>query len=325
MSNHTMPPLPIVDGHFFIDNSTLETYTKCRRSYEYNGLRRRILRESRAGLEFGKLLHECLELRYKWEGKTGQSALDTTFDKEVEAKQVDLIEAFFRRTDLPDNMEYRTSAYAQEVILLYNKYYITEPFTVAKLADGTPLVETPFALELGTVDHPSGPVIVMWSGKIDLVSLWDNRDLMHVDHKSSKMGGERFFDDYILDQGQRGYAWALQRIVGQPVSHYVINGLICRKPTQTGTAIEFKRRRLPIDQDSILEWQENTLRLVEDLFRDHARAYFPMETAWCNGKFGACQYKDVCNVGRTGRGVLLYGNLFTDNTWSPLNDPHKTS
>lgn len=314
------PPLPIVDGHFFIDNSTLETYTRCRRSYEYNGLRRRILRESRAGLAFGGLLHECLELRYRWEGTTGKSPVDPVFDKEVEAKQVALIETFFRRSDLPPNMEYRTAAYAQEVIMLYNKYYMTEPFDVAKLADGTPLVETPFSLQLGTLVGPDGtPLTIQWTGKIDLVVRWDGRDVMHVDHKSSKMGGDRFFDDYILDQGQRGYAWALQKIVGIPVSHFVINGLIVRPPSKTGAGIEFKRRKIPVDADSIVEWQENTLRLVEDLFRDYARGYFPMETAWCNGKFGPCQYKDICNVPRQGRGVLLYGGLYVDNEWSPLN------
>lgn len=317
-----IPPLPIIDGHFFIDNSSLEHFTTCRRSYEYHDIHKRTLKAAKAGLLFGGLLHSCLEMRYRWEATTGLSPRDSRFDTEVEQKQFDFIKNFYRQP-LPQEMEYRTEAYAQECILLYNKYYLSEPFTIARDSTGKPLVEVPFSLELGTIAGPDNkPVVVMWTGRIDLVAEWDRNVFMHGDHKSSKIGGDRFFDDYVLDQAQRGYAWALQRILGRTVGGFFVNGLICRPPTKTGKPFDFIRRKFTIDDpDTLVEWQENTLRLVEDIFHDYSREYFPMETKWCNGKYGACQYRDVCNVRRQGRRALLYGGLFQDNTWSPLNKP----
>lgn len=324
VSSDWYPELPIVDGHFLIDNSSLEYYTTCRRSYEYHTLHRRVLAESRSALAFGGLIHRCLELRYAWESTTGQNPLDTAFD-EIERQQVAIIEDHFRDTPVSEG-DHRTAALAHEVVLLYNKYYVNEPFEILKDTTGKPLVEVPFALTLGTLEFQGRPIVVVWTGRLDAITRWtaDNK-VVHMDHKTSSIGGDRFFNDFLNDQGQIGYAWALQKILQMRVEGFCINALFIRRPTATGSSIEFKRRKYPLDSERIDEWQFNTLSLVSDVLRDYDRKFFPMESKWCNGKYGQCPYLDVCTVPPLGRRAMLYSGLYRDDDWSPLNKPTPTA
>ena len=325
-----IPDLPFVydetskTPYFFIDNSTLERFTTCKRSYLYYGLHKRETRQIGSALSFGTLIHSCLDLRYRWLAKHATRSTDSTIYKtEVETAQHHLIEEHFKNNPI-DISDHRTAAMAREVCSIYDWTYAQEPFSVAT-SDKGPIVEVPFAVPLGIVHYRSIPVQIMWTGRIDLGVEWDDGKFMHGDHKTTSMGGEQYFESFINDQGQIGYCWATQKILNLQVSGFFINALVVRKPTKTGTSIEMMRRRYYVEQERIDEWEYNTLQLVSSLFEDHAAERFPMETKWCVGKFGRCSYLDICSVNPSGRLPILYSNLFGDVVWSPLNKTTQTT
>lgn len=59
-----LPPLPLVDGAFLIDNSSLEHFQLCRRLYELSDIRRYRLVVPAAGRNFGSCLHVGWKERY---------------------------------------------------------------------------------------------------------------------------------------------------------------------------------------------------------------------------------------------------------------------
>lgn len=302
--------LPLVDDHLFIDASTLEKYTTCRRSYEYYGLHKRRLAGERPALIFGQALHKALELHYR-----GADVLDV----------VQAIHSVFRESGPIPEGDHRTAAFCQDVFLAYTANYPVEPFDVlTDAATGQPLVESPFSLPLGLVTYQGRPIQVVWTGRLDLIVKF--RELpappFHLDHKTTSIMGEKYFDEYMNEQAQIGYAWATKKMLGlERPEGFMINAICSRPPTKTGKGTEFRRQRFFLDNDRLDEWEENTLEQVQGLVRDAERGVFPMHMKWCVGKYGKCSYFDVCSLPRDERIGFLHSTLYTDVTWSPLNPP----
>src|ERR1035437_1735918 len=133
-----MKPLPLTNGHLFIDNSTLELLTTCPRSMEYAKLEKRIINAPSPALDFGSAIHLALEERYKNHIKP---------DEECYTAQAKVITDFFEANP-PSNDEPRSANWALEVIKHYNQQYHTEPFNLLLDSEGKPLVELSFALPL---------------------------------------------------------------------------------------------------------------------------------------------------------------------------------
>jgi len=302
LAHAALPPLPVIDGHLFIDNSTLERFTTCARSYEYYGLHKRQLAEGKPALTFGKAVHAGLEAHYR---------------EEPIEKQMRSIQDVFVESPVPID-EYRNAAFANDVMAAYRTEHLAEPFEVLRAEDDKPLLEVPFAYELGSVEG----ITIMWTGRIDMMVRWDDGRCSHVDHKTTSRGGATFFDEFINDQAQLGYCWATRKALGKTCG-FMINGLVCRAPTRTGKGLEFIRQRFDVTNDRIDEWQDNTMWIIHNLIAMHKHNMLPMETKWCCGKYGKCPYLDVCSVQRSSRLGLLYSNLYEPVTWSPLNQETK--
>lgn len=64
MSN--LPPLPLIDGCLFIDNSHwVEPMMTCNRLHEYESLWQRVSSAEKSALNFGTAQHMAREYRYK--------------------------------------------------------------------------------------------------------------------------------------------------------------------------------------------------------------------------------------------------------------------
>ena len=52
---------------------------------------------------------------------------------------------------------------------------------------------------------------------------------------------------------------------------------------------------------------------VDDVLANLKRGFFPMEDAWCMGKYGRCEFFEVCTAEPAQREAMLASGLYTDN------------
>lgn len=332
----TLPPLPLIDGKLFIDNSFIELLTTCPRALQYNSLLRRIGAGENAALNFGTAIHHALEYRYR-------NYRNVSPDLFLEDELAVLLGAYFDEHPCPED-DWRNLNWAIEVMKKYNERYANEPFNLLVGDDGVPLVEMSFALPLfkynGWFLKPLGeePMIeVVYTGKIDLPVIWDDQ-LFIIDHKTTSMLGDQFFNEMRMSAQQKGYSWAFQTLTGRKVAGFCINAIRSKQPPQyvlngaekdyrgkklTPTAWwqeSLQRERVYLKDGDLDEWKDNLIHLVEEFFFNYQRAYFPMKTKWC-AMYGKCQYYDVCSLAAPDRGLMLSSGLFANNVWTPLKQP----
>lgn len=297
------PLLPPDDNTIFIDNSTLERFAKCARSFEYYAINRRCGNATRIALVFGTAVHAALEARYKGLELGNQIAAGMNILNTIE---------------IPPE-EHRNAEFLRNVVSQYDTFCMTNDDYEPIAVNGVPFVEHAFALPLGSVAGPNGARYnVVYTGKIDLLVKYQDR-ILPVDHKTTSMFGPSFFDEFVNSSQPHGYAWAAQQLLQQPIDGYMINAIVVRKPTRTGTSIEFARQPYFLESGRVDEWRENTLWLIQRFVNDWINKMFPMETTWCCNKYGKCEYFNVCTVAREGREKVIKSNLYTDVVWNPLH------
>lgn len=294
--------LPIKDNALFIDNSTFEEYTTCPRRYEYYGLRRREAVEGRTALTFGTIIHEALAAHY--DGRDPLPVIAKAFTEWQ-----------------PPFDDHRNEQFAMRRIKEYQERYPEEQFTIVPFDDKSG-IELPFAVPLFHYHHPhlndDKPFIVVWTGRIDLVTRWED-GLWVMDHKTSSMTGDSYWRAFENNNAQRGYCWAVSQVLQQPLRGFVINVISSRKPAVRSIGKDpFERQRFHVTEDSLDEWKTNTIRSLSSLFDEVANNYLPMRTAWCS-QYGGCEYLPICTVARDQRETVLASGLYQPVTWSPLH------
>jgi len=309
LSDHTHEHFPnlqsiLIDNSLFIDNSTLETFTTCPRAAFYQlGLKRTISRK-KAALGFGGAVHKILEQRYL----RGTNPLLGEDPKLCLQAGLDIL-----KDSAIDPEDFRTPDYLIEV---WDKYQAKYPVETFEVVDG--FVEKEFAIPLGVVYAGSLEVPVVWTGRIDAII--GDRDLYRVlDHKTTTMMGPSYFEEFNISSQMMGYTWAASHLLGREINGVLINAIALRKPTKTGKGIEFERMHVYITPENLVEWRNNTLYVIGDLLRYWAQNYFPMHTKQCVGKYGRCQYYDVCTLPQSQRLTMLNTNLYEKTSWNALS------
>lgn len=294
-----------------VDNTSKELFETCARAAEYYSVVRRTLRADRPSLNFGSVIHKALVPRKlneeNWQEKQEKVIID------------------YYKTYTPPIDEWRTADRALDAIKHYNKAYPLdkEPF---KVIEGT--VELPFKIKLGEADLNASvtthagtffvkKVIIYWTGKIDGIVDYSGSILI-LDHKTTSILSANFYDDFVLSSQMHGYTWA-GRHLGYNVTGLLLDVLALRKPSRTGTPTEFQRQRYFYTEELLQEWERDTFTLITDFLEHLCRAYFPKSPKWCFGKYGRCQYWDVCSQIPAQREAMLLSDLYQPVTWSPLN------
>jgi len=293
-----------------VDNSSKELFETCARASQYYSVERRKGAGERPSLNFGHIIHAALAPRKlneeNWQEKQEKIIID------------------YYNTYSPPIDEWRTADRALDAIREYNKSYpaTEEPF---KIITGT--VELPFRIKLGeadlnaTVTTHAGTffvrkVVIYWTGKID--GIVDYGVNLILDHKTTSIIGSQFYDDFVLSSQMHGYTWAGRKL-GYPIEGLLLDVLAVRKPSRTGTPTEFQRQRYFYTEQHIAEWEKDTFTLITDFLEHLCRDYFPKSPKWCFGKYGRCQYWDVCTQVPEQRNAMLHSDLYQPVTWSPLN------
>ncbi len=81
----------------------------------------------------------------------------------------------------------------------------------------------------------------------------------------------------------------------------------------------YARDRTFLRPGQLDDWHQNTMALVETFLWHYQRDYLPMMKKECIGKYGKCQYYEVCSLSKEQRETILNSGMFTDNNWTPLN------
>lgn len=310
-----------------IDNSALENFSACDRASFY----RLILGRTSAGssaLTYGKAIHAALEVLYR-----------DGFDL---SRMLSAGAAVFA-LDPPGEGEWRTYSTFQQAILGYcSRYGIDEvsgdvfvpltdtnnrPCVEAKFEDQlgelTLNCEIPFSCEQLVVGSESqAPLYVsklhiMWTGMIDLLAQQNER-LWVVDHKTTSVEGPSYYDSFNMSQQFIGYIRSARKLTGLDVTGALLNVIIGRKPTKTGTNLDFSRRFYEYPEHLIAEWQDDVLSLIEDFVERLKSGYFPKRTLWCTNKFGTCPFMNVCTLPEAHRDMMLHTSAYSTYTWNPL-------
>lgn len=318
---NNLPPLPLTDGAFLIDNSGLELL-RCPRLFEYQFLRRRVKADAKAGRNFGSTIHIGQAVRYRGSQNNAPSPVIVT---EIQTEMAKWL------AENPQPLEdFRSYDHACKMMEVYNSIYGNEPFKILKNNKGEPIVEASFLLPIGEVQYPGivMTIPIWYTGKVDL-GIEDNNGTWVLDTKTTFQYGETFDRQMQRDSGQKGYVWALQQILGFKPHGYIINAIRVRRakrgdeynatPSAPIDSSDFKRIPFYVSQEDLDTWRTNLLAKVAMIFQFHANGFFPEYEGQCVGKYGLCDFYDVCSLGVSQREAALASSLYEDNTWSPLN------
>jgi hypothetical protein len=305
-------PLGNNDYELHVDNTSKELFETCARAAEYYSVYRREGVGERAALFRGSVIHEALGIRKR------SNFLNPNFEKEQIAH---IITRYLDKDFGPD--EWRTAEHAVDTIILYNKQWpiASEPYT---LLQGT--TELPFKILLGKAELNSEitthagtfhvrNVYIYWTGIIDAIVNYGQTLVM--DHKTTSILGPQFFDDFVLSSQMNGYVWSARKL-GYPAVGLLLDAIAGRKPTKTGVAHEYQRNRYYYEEQHLAEWEKDTFTLITDFLEHLCRGYFPKSPKWCFGKFGRCQYWDICSSIPDRRMGLIQSDLYKPVTWSAL-------
>ena len=314
----SLPPLPLIDNHLFIDNSFLESWVSCPRLAEYSFLHKKTAAQSKPSLNYGGAIHHALAHRYR--------TCPDYLDPSCQAAQEELLTEWFNEKPNPID-DHRQLDLANKMITAYNDKYFSEPFKVLELKSGL-AVELPFVFKLmdSVLSYTNETITIMYSGRIDLAVTEDGQNFI-VDHKTTSMLGDQFFKGLSVAPQMLGYCVGLERTLGIKCDGFIVNALRVpspRKRTEMSFSGEdFQRLKVYLHEGQLAEWEKNTKTLVKELLWHYWQGYMPQKKTYCVNKFGLCQYFDVCQVPEENRELLLNSGMFVDNTWSPLIDFHK--
>lgn len=309
-----------------IDNSSLENFAACDRASFY----RLIIGKTSAGssaLTYGKAIHAALEIFYR-------DGYDISRMLAAGAKQFEL--------DPPDLGEWRTYQTFEKAIVTYCRHYglseVSSDSFIPLTLNGAPAVEAKFEDHLGEVTinaelpfsreqlvvdaTEAGPFFVsklhiVWTGMVDVIAHQEPNNWI-VDHKTTSVEGPSYYDSFNMSQQFIGYVRSTRKLTQQPINGALLNVIIGRKPTKTGTNLDFSRRFYVYPEHLVAEWQDDVLSLIEDFVERLKSGYFPKRTLWCTNKFGTCPFMDVCTLPEEHRNMMLDTSKYTTYTWNPL-------
>lgn len=295
----------------FIDASSLDRWMHCPREFAYYYLCQRESVGDYAGRFLGKVVHAALE---RWYKRPATEPLAETI-----GHMDTIIDNFYSsRRSISD--DYRTSAYAKEVVRKYVGTYPSETHAIAKLQDGTPAIEMAYAIPFCRLNVKGyKPITAVVTGKVDCV-LESPDGLVVRDIKTSSIGGETFYRQFLLSQQLFGYCWAVAYITGKPVKSFVIDAIFTRAITATGKGIECMRYPYTLQPDSLDGWYNNTKEILQSISDALSEHRFPRYSAACTRRYGTCEYLlNICGLDPAAEIKVLNDPMLYDPvTWTPL-------
>lgn len=318
-----------------LDYSTLAKGMECWRQLENYSLHSREAARDQSATLFGKLFHSCEELR-----------LYNGWTDDMRAAQHKLItEHFLFHPSSPE--DHRTASRMIQVLRAYEERYREDGLREkVYVHEDKPFIERAFKIEVATVEintnvpyHieqlvtgtedridtvdflPIRKLHILYTGRIDLV-LSDSNMLWVMDHKTSSR--DDGLEQFRLSLQTRGYTWAAQRLLGQPLAGCIINSVVIMPPLKSDRAVisprtRFDRKPFFYSQDSLLEFEDNLRALVSDFVAMLVRGYFPQTARSFKSPCDMCDYRENCSLPFKDRERDLASSLYRNVTWNPVH------
>lgn len=314
-----------------LDYSTLSSFMQCPRMFENYAVHGRELAGPSSATDFGKLFHSCEELR-----------LRHGWSEETKKRQLELVSEHFLTHPISPS-DHRSGERMVAILSQYNKTYNES------IPDSWPQkcthVEVPFKVPLCSISVDStlpyrGDSLVAYANDLDSVAgmsplrvstlhihyigridaiLRDSNLLWVADHKTSSRGGKEFVDAFRLSRQTLGYAWAGQKLLGEPVAGCILNALVIKPPTQKlFNNTDLERHTFFYSQDLLAEWENGMRHVVADLVGCLVRGYFPQHALSFKSPCSLCDYNENCPLPLKDRPADLASALYQNVTWSPL-------
>lgn len=310
----------------------MSNFMVCPRREENYAVRHREADKSNSPIEFGTLFHKIEEVRRL-----------NSLSPETKALHEKMIDEHFLANPVQPT-DHRTAERMRSVLRLYYEKFAADGLEAKVYCDEHgPFVERPFKVELCTIpvnaplpysrqlimvdshtelDKDAWPNVrnihIVYTGRIDMV-LEEAGNLWVWDDKTTSRSGTEFKEAFRLSLQTRGYSWVVAKILNRPIMGAIINGVIVRKLTKTGTGTEFDRFNNFYSQDSLDEFEDNVKAHASDFVNCLVRGYFPQTSSSYKSPCVWCDYKENCALPREQRAADLASALYRDVTWNPMH------
>lgn len=179
-------------------------------------------------------------------------------------------------------------------------------------------VEKPFAVPLG---ETSRGVRVAWCGKRDRVFQWQG-GVYCADVKTSSYAlDEAFFNSFKMSGQLIGYAYAGQQQLDMEFDGIVVQAVQVQAPLKTKTRKPeelCQSEIIPISQDTIERWRDNTLRKIDKIMVARETGNYALDYGdQCNGFRTGCAMRRICQAPKEMYEILAEQH-YRKRVWNPL-------
>lgn len=285
-----------------IDNFALTMHQTCPAKYDLRIRQGWTSRGKSAALGFGGALHAGLATWYKTHD-LGQALLSIG-DVWKDDQPVD---------------DWRTKEKCITTMIEYSKMYPGEGFSVVGLADGNPMIEVPFTIEMdglripfcgdwtdrdGTAHEGCGYMVAGFlethcpkcGGELEYIEyggIFDgliefSSQVYILEHKSTSVLGSTYFNQFKPNNQVCGYIWGAGKLSGKKVNGAMVNAIGIYK---TG-ATKFEREVTSRSDVAVNEWKKNVQSTCAEIRFHERHGFWPLRTMACT-LYGRCEFHDV--------------------------------
>lgn len=151
-------------------------------------------------------------------------------------------------------------------------------------------------------------IIILWKAKLDL-TVDTNQGIFPMDHKTMKQN--------------RDTTSMNNQFIGQCLIEGTRSIVIDKFGFQTSLkpAEKFIRNMISYDASRLLEWQSEILPYwAYKLLEVNEDGYYPPNFTQCEGKYGKCEFHDICEASVDMRETILKQKFKVGEEWNPTND-----
>ena len=326
------------ENELVLDNSTISCFRDCRRRALYRYVKDWTKDGPEApSLAFGRGGHNGLDGMYKlyyttkdettnlstaeWPKiKASDAFLESIADIAYKAFLEEWTDAGYPETHSFEVLETdpkRTPIRAKNMFI---QYYLD----MMHIMDGWSLIESeaPFIVPLDDTETK-----YWYGGRMDKI-IASEEGLWLVEHKTSSLyskssGFQSAFSDSFSPNSQiEGYMFALHwlKARGEIKSDLPIVGVIVDAALVHKVQFYFKRIPIYYDERLVTQWYEEVIQYVHEFDQTLENGKWSRNTDSCQGKYGCCQFVDVCRM-YPDHNPLLANNQppqgFTERAWTP--------
>ncbi len=189
-------------------------------------------------------------------------------------------------------------------IVWYFEHFRDDPCQTVILSDGIAAVEHSFQLP---VDNG-----IIFSGHLDRLVEYSKNIYIQDQKTTATTITPRYFLSYNPDSQVSMYSFA-----GRAIFHLPVKGMMIDAAQIAVGFSRFERGFIFTDNQSLDEWYDDTMELIERTREATRNNHFPRNRSSCN-KYAGCQFRGVCSKSPAVREQFLKADFEKGERWDPL-------